>query len=70
MWWLANGPPANARRAAVSLEEGSPSPESVGPPPQPVPWHFKLMVVLAALYVGWRLVQMIGWLIDWLGTRF
>ena len=54
----------------MSLEEGSPSPESVGPPPQPVPWHFKLMVVLAALYVGWRLVQMIGWLIDWLGTRF
>jgi len=35
-----------------------------------VPWHFKLMVVLAALYVGWRLVQMIGWIIDWLANRF
>ncbi len=39
-------------------------------PPTPVPWHFKLMVVLAALYVGWRVVQMIGWLIVWIGNGF
>ena len=32
----------------------------------PVPWHFKLMVGLAALYVGWRVVQMIGWLFRWI----
>jgi hypothetical protein len=28
------------------------------------PFSFKLMVVLAVLYLGWRLVQGIVWLID------
>ena len=23
------------------------------------PWHFKLMVVLVAVYLGWRLVQLV-----------
>jgi hypothetical protein len=26
------------------------------------PWHFKLMIVLAAVYLGWRLVQLIQWI--------
>lgn len=30
----------------------------------PVPFSFKLMVALAVLYVGWRIVQGILWLID------
>ncbi|MDH5421274.1 MAG: hypothetical protein OEY55_05685 [Acidimicrobiia bacterium] len=54
----------------MSLEDGLLDPEPNGSPPEPVPWHFKVMVVLAALYIGWRLVQMFGWLIDWLGNRF
>jgi hypothetical protein len=28
---------------------------------------FKLMVVLVVIYLGWRLVQAIGWVIDQLG---
>jgi hypothetical protein len=27
------------------------------------PWHFKLLLVAVVLYLGWRLVQMIGWII-------
>ncbi len=54
----------------MSLEEGTLSPEPEEPSTPLVPWHFKVMVVLAALYVGWRLVQLIGWLIDWVATRF
>lgn len=27
----------------------------------PVPWHFKLLVVALVLYLGWRLVQLVGW---------
>ena len=27
------------------------------------PWHFKLLVAAVALYLGWRLVQGIGWLV-------
>lgn len=53
----------------MSLEDKDLSPEPELPSTVPVPWHFKLMVVLAALYVGWRLVQLIGWLIDWVATR-
>lgn len=28
------------------------------------PFSFKLMVVLVVLYLGWRLVEIIGWLWD------
>lgn len=28
-----------------------------------VPWHFKLLVVATALYLGWRAVQGIAWLV-------
>ena len=33
----------------------------------PTPFSFKLMVVLAVLYLGWRLVQGVIWLIDRIG---
>ena len=26
------------------------------------PWHFKLLIGAVAIYLGWRTVQMIGWL--------
>ena len=35
-------------------------------PPQTTPFSFKLMVGLAALYLGWRLVQGIAALIRWI----
>jgi hypothetical protein len=28
------------------------------------PWHFKLLIVAVVLYLGWRLIQMLGWLVD------
>lgn len=28
----------------------------------PAPWSFKIMVALAVLYLGWRLVQGVIWL--------
>jgi len=27
------------------------------------PWRFKLLLVAVVLYLGWRLVQMIGWVL-------
>jgi hypothetical protein len=30
-------------------------------PPTPVPWHFKVMVVLVIAYLGWRLVEALAW---------
>lgn len=26
-----------------------------------VPWHFKLMLAFIVVYLGWRLIQLIGW---------
>lgn len=30
------------------------------------PWSFKVMVLLVAIYLGWRLVQGVVWLWHWL----
>lgn len=30
------------------------------------PFTFKLMIVLVVLYLGWRLVQGVVWLVQWL----
>jgi hypothetical protein len=39
------------QRAAVQLDETS------------TPWHFKLLVGALVIYLGWRIVQMISWLL-------
>ena len=27
------------------------------------PWHFKLLMVAVAGYLGWRLIQILGWIV-------
>jgi hypothetical protein len=39
-------------------------PRDTGPDDVKAPFTFKLMIVLVVLYLGWRLVQGIIWLID------
>ena len=34
--------------------------------PEPAPLSFKLMIVAAAVYLGWRLVQVVIRIVDWL----
>jgi hypothetical protein len=31
--------------------------------PQKAPWHFKLLVVAVVLYLGWRAVQLVEWVV-------
>lgn len=38
------------QRAAVEAED------------ERTPWHFKLLVAALAVYLGWRLVQAVGWI--------
>jgi hypothetical protein len=38
-------------------------PGDTGSPPEKAPWHFKLLLVAVVLYLGWRFVQMIGWVV-------
>jgi hypothetical protein len=28
-----------------------------------IPWHFWVMLIALAIYLGWRLIQGIGWVI-------
>jgi hypothetical protein len=37
----------------------------IGDPPkaQKVPWHFWILIVALAIYLGWRAVQGVEWLI-------
>lgn len=31
------------------------------------PWHFWLVVAMATLYLGWRAVEGVVWLVQWIG---
>ena len=33
----------------------------------PAPWSFRIMVALAVLYLAWRLIQGVVWLIEQIG---
>ena len=44
--------PSCGRRVAVAEAEAVPK----------APWHFKLLVAAVIFYLGFRVVQMIGWL--------
>ena len=34
------------------------------PGDQKAPWHFKLLVVAVVLYLGWRAVQLVEWVVQ------
>ena len=55
-----------ATRGALRMEArslGIPGPgETEGEAPK-APWHFKVAVVCVAIYLGWRVVQMVQWLL-------
>ena len=53
--------PSCGRVVAVAEPEGAEGAEAVEGPP--VPWHFKLLVLATVLYLGWRLVQGVAWVV-------
>jgi len=36
-------------------------PQDDTPPDEPAPWGFRILLILAAFYLLWRLIQAIGW---------
>lgn len=34
--------------------------------PATAPWHFWLVVVMATVYLGWRAVEGVVWLVVWI----
>jgi hypothetical protein len=49
------------RTEARSL--GLPGPGEVEGQVPKAPWHFKVLLVAVVLYLGWRVVEMIQWLL-------
>ena len=52
-------------RQPAALGDGGACPECgtvIGTEPK-APWHFKLLVVAVAVYLGWRLWQLTAWLV-------
>lgn len=41
--------------------------DSTALPDPKVPWHFKLMLAFLIIYLGWRGVQGVEWVLDRLG---
>jgi hypothetical protein len=60
-FWSPNSMPATGKCPKCGLQIASPQ-EVVEASEYRAPWHFKLMIVLAAVYLGWRLVQLIQWI--------
>ena len=56
-----NPPPGGVSRERRDRAEGS---TDVEPDEEPWPIGFMLILLLAALYLGWRLVQGIAWVVE------
>jgi hypothetical protein len=61
-FWSPNSMPVTGKCPTCGLQIADPQ-ELADDSDYKAPWHFKVMVVLAVLYVGFRVVQMIGWLV-------
>ncbi|MFP3913688.1 MAG: hypothetical protein ACLFWM_02350 [Actinomycetota bacterium] len=50
----------------MTAEQGRPGDSPPDPDDQvpPAPWSFKIMVVLASLYLAWRLIQGAIWVVE------
>lgn len=68
---------ARPRRSPESSTPEVPAPTGAPVPPSgvapvgegdeplpPVPWHLKLLLAAVALYLGWRAVQGVAWLVE------
>lgn len=52
--------------STLSSDGECPEGHQVADPPEEdtkLPWHFWMLLGALVLYLGWRLVQLIGWLI-------
>ena len=61
-FWSPNSMPVTGKCPSCGLQIATPQ-EIQAADDYKAPWHFKLMVILAVLYVSFRVVQMIGWLV-------
>jgi len=59
----APGAVADAGAAGTGGAVVARDPDAADAPLEPLPWHFKLLVGAIALYLGWRAVQGVEWVV-------
>lgn len=53
-----------ARGSATAVDaERAPAKPAVEEPPEPVPWHLKLLLVALAVYLAYRAFQGVAWVV-------
>jgi len=60
----ARAPDAVAASPAPAPATGAPEGDADDVVPIPLPWHFKLLVGAIVVYLGWRAIQGVIWLLD------
>jgi hypothetical protein len=61
-FWNPNSMPASGECPTCGVRLAEPH-DSEEPDEYRAPWHFKLLVVLAAIYLLWRIVQLVTWVV-------
>jgi hypothetical protein len=46
------------------VEEPKPAGETVAADREKAPWHFKLILAVTVIYLTWRFIQMITWVVS------
>jgi uncharacterized protein with PIN domain len=62
-FWTPTALEADGRCPSCGRQVAEPPAEPVEVADAKVPWHFKLLLVGICGYLGWRLVQLVQWLL-------
>lgn len=59
-FWNPNSMPADGRCPTCGIQLAEPQEPDDDWEDYQAPWHFKLLVALTVLYLGWRFLQLFG----------
>lgn len=59
-YWTPNSLPEDGRCPTCGAQVAEPNPVDDDDDEYTAPWHFKLLVVLTVVYLGWRFLQLAG----------
>jgi hypothetical protein len=62
-FWSPNSMPPTGKCPTCGLQLAEPQEEGWELDVPKPPWHFKLMVAALAVYLAWRVVQLLQWMI-------
>jgi hypothetical protein len=61
-FWTPNSMPVTGKCPSCGLQLAAPQ-ELADAEDYKAPWHFKLMIALAVVYLAWRFIQLATWIL-------